>query len=245
MRTTRGALALLAGIAACLGAVAYAAAPHEPARPGPDRERAAASLPRPSIPVHPNRLATSTSATFGFTARGRDPHFSCKLDERGWSVCQSPVAFKKVAVGSHSFSVRSIGRNGRHSQPARFRWRVLEAKDFSIVPQLSGLSALYPGSLPLGLPLRIENPNPVPILITSLQVTTTADPQGCMSAQNLVLTQSNASSAMPLKIKAGGSASVPSAGVSAPTIQLRELAVNQDACQNAQFPLAFSGKARG
>jgi hypothetical protein len=247
MRITRGALALLAGIAGCLGAVALAAAPHEPVRPPPNPERAAAggSLPRPTITRHPNKLAISTSARFSFTARGRGPHFKCKLDERGWSPCQAPVTFKRLAADTHGFSVRSIGPGGLRSRAARFQWRVLEPKDFSIVPQLAGLSALYPGSPPLPLPLAIANPNLVPIFVTSLKVTTTADPQGCTSAENLLLGQSNLSRSAPLRVPAGGSASVPAAAASAPTIQLRELPVNQDACQNAQFPLAFYGKARG
>jgi hypothetical protein len=38
---------------------------------------------------------------------------------------------------------------------------------------------------------------------------------------------------------------LPAVGVAAPTIQLRDLPVNQDACQSASFPLSFSGSARG
>ena len=116
---------------------------------------------------------------------------------------------------------------------------------FSIAPLLSSLSALHPGAPPTALPLVIANPNSVPIFVTGLSVTVTADPVGCASAENLVLGQSGASSAAPIEIPAGGSVSVPSPGASAPTIQLRDLPVNQDACQNARFPLEFSGSARG
>jgi hypothetical protein len=48
-----------------------------------------------------------------------------------------------------------------------------------------------------------------------------------------------------LAVPANGSASLPAAGVAAPTIALRDLPFNQDACQGARFPLAFSGRARG
>jgi hypothetical protein len=122
---------------------------------------------------------------------------------------------------------------------------VLEPKDFSIQPQLAGLGALYPGAPAQALPLAITNPNPVPIFITSLQVRATAEPAGCGSAENLVLTRSSASSAAPIKVPANGSVSLPAPGISAPSIQLRDLPVNQDACQRTQFPLAFSGTARG
>jgi hypothetical protein len=246
MRTMRGMLAVLAGIAG-LGAVAYAASPQSPnpgSAPKAERSQGAGSLPKPKITMRPEKLATSTNAKFGFTVRSGKPRFQCHLDGRPWSTCQSPVSFSKLAAGSHSFSVRSSAR-GRHSKTARFRWQVLEPKDFSITPQLGGLAALYPGAPAQALPLTITNPNPVPILVTSLQVKATADPAGCPSAENLVLSGSSVSSAAPIKVPASGSVSLPAPGASAPSIQLRDLPVSQDACQRAQFPLAFSGTARG
>lgn len=243
----RGVLAVLAGITG-LGAVAYAAVPQGPtpgSTPKAERSQGVDSLPKPKITSHPNKLATSTSAKFAFTVRGAKPRFQCRLDSRSWSTCQTPVAFSKLATGSHSFSVRSLGARGKHGKAVRFRWQVLEPKDFSITPQLAGLSALYPGAPPQALPLTIANPNPVPIFVTSLQVKATADPPGCGSAENLVLAGSSASGTAPFKVPANGSASLPAPGISAPSIQLRDLPVNQDACQRTQFPLAFSGTARG
>lgn len=247
MRTMRGVLVVLAGIAG-LGAVAYAATPHDPT-PGSasktERSQGVGSLPMPKITMHPNKLATSTGAKFAFTVRGIKPRFQCRLDGRPWAACRAPAIFSKLATGSHSFSVRSAGAGGKHSRAVRFRWQVLEAKDFSITPQLTGLSPLFPGAPAQALPLTIANPNPVPIFVTSLQVRATADPAGCASAENLVLAGSSASSAAPIEVPANGSLSLPAPGASAPSIQLRDLPVNQDACQRTQFPLAFSGTARG
>jgi hypothetical protein len=247
MRTMRGMLAVLAGIAG-LGAVAYAASPQSPnpgSAPKAERSQETGALPKPKITMHPDKLTTSANAKFSFTVRAGKPRFQCRLDGRSWSACQVPVSFSKLTVGSHSFSVRSAGPRGKHSKTARFRWQVLEPKDFSITPQLGGLAALYPGAPAQALPLVITNPNPVPILVTSLQVRATADPAGCPSADNLILSGSSASSAAPIKVPASGSVSLPTAGASAPSIQLRDLPVSQDACQRAQFPLAFSGTARG
>jgi hypothetical protein len=247
MRTARGVVAVLAATAG-LGAVAYAAVPQSstpgPA-PKPERVQGAESLPKPKITMHPNKLATSPRAKFGFGVRAGKPRFQCRLDGGPWSVCQSPTAFSKLAIGSHSFSVRAIGTRGRHGSAVRFRWRVLEPMDFSIQPQLGGLGALYPGAPAQALPLAITNPNPVPIFVTGLQVRATGDPPGCASAENLVLTGSSASGAAPIKVPASGAVSLPAPGISAPSIQLRDLPVNQDACQRTQFPLAFSGTARG
>jgi hypothetical protein len=247
MRTMRGVLAVLAGIAG-LGAVAYAASPHghtPDSTAEAQRGQGAGSLPKPRITIHPDKLATSTTAKFTFAVRGGKPRFQCRLDGGPWSACQAPVTFGKLAPGSHSFSVRSTGARGRHSRAARFRWQVLEPKDFSIAPQLAGLGPLFPGAPPQPLPLVITNPNPVPIFVTSLQVRATADPADCASAENLLLGGSSASSGAPIKVPANGSVSLPAPGASAPSIQLRDLPVNQDACQRTRFPLAFSGTARG
>jgi hypothetical protein len=233
------------GMVAFLGAIAYAAGPRRAADTGTEHRSVPVQLPRPKITLHPNKMATSTNARFGFTAGRHVPRFQCRLDRRGWRGCQAPTVFTELTPGKHAFSVRALDRLGRHGRAARFRWRLLEPKDFSIVPQLEGLSPLYPGAPPVALPLRIDNPNPVPIRITSLQVSATGDPQGCPSATNLELLHSNASSLTPLRVPAKGSVSLPMQGVSPPAIRLRDLPVNQDACQHAQFPLAFSGKARG
>lgn len=247
MRTIRGVFALLAGII-CLGAVAYAAVPKSPnpgSAPKPERSQGVESLPKPKITMHPNKLATSTTAKFAFAVRGSKPRFQCKLDGRAWSACQAPTVFSKLAVGSHSFSVRVLAARGRHGKSSRFRWRLLEPMDFSITPQLASLGALYPGAPAQALPLTISNPNPVPILVTSLTASATASPPGCGSAENLVLTGASASSASPIKVPANGSVGLPGLDGSAPAIQLRDLPVNQDACQKGQFPLSFAGTARG
>jgi hypothetical protein len=160
-------------------------------------------------------------------------------------ACRSPVYFLQLSLGNHTFLVRAIGRRGRRSATARFFWMLVEPKDFSIVPDFFGLSALYPGAAPVALPLELTNPNAVPIVVTDLRVSLTHNPDGCNSAENLKLTQSNASNSVPLKIPASGTVQLPSQGVLAPKIQLRDLPVNQNACQNTQFPLAFSGAAHG
>jgi hypothetical protein len=113
------------------------------------------------------------------------------------------------------------------------------------VPQLAGLDALYPGAPALPLRLTISNPNPAPIFVTGLVVTSAAGAPSCSSADNLVLTDAGVSATAPLRVPAHGSVSLPSSAVSAPAIRLRDLPVNQDACQRATFPLSFSGTARG
>jgi hypothetical protein len=234
---------LALGAAACLAGLAYAVAP------AGERGRSERKPPpptwRPTISQHPDKTAVATTARFEFSAGRRAQRFRCSLDRRRWHPCQTPVSFVKLSPGRHSFAVRAFDRRGRASAVARFRWRLLAPKGFAILPQLTGIGALYPGAPATPLPLRIENPNPAPIFVTSLRVATVADPPGCAAATNLLLSAAGLSKARPLRVPAAGSANLPAAGISAPAIQLRDLPVNQDACQRAQFPLSFSGEARG
>jgi len=132
------------GVVACLGAVAYAAAPRDgrDADIGAERTAASARLPGPKITERPNKLATSTTARFGFTVRGRNLRFQCRIDGRAWRACQTPTVFTRLAPGDHAFSVRALDRRGRRGRTTRFRWALLEPKDFSIVPQLTNLARL-------------------------------------------------------------------------------------------------------
>jgi hypothetical protein len=233
------------GIVAILAATAYGATRHSPVAPSATPRPGAARPAKPRITEHPDKVEISMSAKFAFAGRGARPRFECHLDGGRWRACQAPVKYTGLASGDHVFSTRVVDRRGRRSRPARFRWTLLEPKPFSIVPRLSGLGVLYPGAPPLALPLAVTNPNPAPIFVTGLRVSVTADPAGCASAENLVLGESGASVVTPLEVPAGGSVDLPAPGVAAPTIGLRDLPVNQDACMGARFPLEFSGSARG
>ena len=93
--------------------------------------------------------------------------------------------------------------------------------------------------------MLLRNPNPVPILVTRVRVAVSADPPGCGGAANFELIPASPSRRAPLRLAAGASLGLPSPGATAPAIALRDLPVNQDACQGAQLPLRFSGEARG
>jgi len=118
---------------------------------------------------------------------------------------------------------------------------IVRARNFLISGSPDGL--LYPGGPALTIPLHIFNPNPQPIVVTSITVSVAGNPPGCSAEENLRLTQSNASTAQPLRVAPGETVVLPAQGVTAPTIQFLDLPVNQDACQNATFPLLYSGSA--
>lgn len=104
---------------------------------------------------------------------------------------------------------------------------------------------MLPGDPPRPLPVLITNPNSVPIEVTSLTVVFAEDPPGCPDDPNFELVPASVSPSAPLTVTAGGSVSLPSVSVSAPTIALRNLPINQDACQGARVRLAFNGQAHG
>jgi hypothetical protein len=240
------ALVALIGVSGALGAVAYGAMRHDHLAPHAVARSYVPSRPgRPRIVEHPEKLAIATVAGFAFAAGRHGLRFECRLDAASWRSCRARVEFTGLAPGSHALSVRVVDRRGRRSRPARFRWRILQPKKFSIVPRLSGLAALYPGAPPQPLSLTIENPNPVPIFVTGLRVWVGASVPGCAGAENLLLGESGATPTAPLEVPPGGTASLPATGVSAPTIQLRDLPTDQDDCQGARFPLQFSGSAWG
>jgi hypothetical protein len=254
-------LVALVIVTGCLAAVAYAATVSSAPEHGdagrsaaraiaartlvPSPRTGATGLSRPRIVRHPAKTTLSTRVSFRYASRQAEVAFACKLDDAGWKRCgPTQVAYRGLAVGAHRFFVRAEA-GGARSRPARFAWAQAEPKGFSIVPELSALSLLYPGAAPIPVPLVLTNPNSAPIQVTSLKVSVTADSAACPSGANLELVQSSASAKTPVKIPAGGMARLPAAGVSAPAVALRDLPVNQDACQGVSFPLAFLGKALG
>jgi hypothetical protein len=119
-----------------------------------------------------------------------------------------------------------------------------EAEPFTI-EQTAALPDLFPGGEPEPIPLRLENPNPVAISVTSLRVSFAAEPPGCPSEENFLITAAGLSVATPLAIAAEASVELPAEGIAPPTIAMRELPVSQDACQGAQLQLSLEGDAVG
>ncbi|MGC1852165.1 MAG: hypothetical protein WA687_06975 [Solirubrobacterales bacterium] len=195
-------------------------------------------------------LQTSPGGPSGGVTSTR--HFQCGLNGGGWRACSSPHRLDGLAPGSHVFAVRAFNRAGRPGPAVSYSWRQAEPspEQDQVDPQPFSIELrsppddLHPGFLPQQLPILISNPNAVPIEVTSLTIAIDSDSPVC-SAENFALTGSNVSPTAPLIVPAGDSVSLPTATVSAPTIGMLDLPVNQDACQGANIPLVFSGEAHG
>jgi len=261
------ALVVLVGVTGCLAAVAYASGARFAGGPGiavsrrvavggaidlagvPDRLRVPL---RPRFRRRPPKRSLSAAARFRVAARGRQRNpgqpslrFACRLDRGRWRHCRRHVMLRGLGPGRHVFRARAIDRRGRRGTPARYRWTIAAPRDFTVRAGATPPAPLYPGAPPSQVPLLVENPNPVPIFLTRLEVEVTAAPPGCDAATNLRTVPAGVSPAAPAVVPAGGSLSLPAAGVDAPALALRDLPVSQDACRGASFALAFHGSARG
>jgi hypothetical protein len=199
----------------------------------------------PRILARPPAVTVSAAAVFRFASSGRAGASQCRLDRGAWAGCRSPIAYASLAVGGHTFRVRSSAPGLGPGAAARYSWLRAAPRPFRVAPVSPRLGLLYPGAAPVQIPLLVANPNSAPIVITRLRVGIAHDPAGCDSASNLKLAQPNVSLRRPLPVGAGKRVRLPTPKFLAPTIQLRNLPVNQDACQRATFRLTFSGSAHG
>ncbi|HVD39409.1 MAG TPA: hypothetical protein VNC16_00190 [Solirubrobacterales bacterium] len=266
-RATRALVALVAAVT-CLGGVAYATTLSERSRPHgkkakhPPRKQGQGP-PRPRFIEVPPDGGVDPDSQFRFhvappeqraAAPGPGPggpqpaqwrRFECRLDGSEWDGCASPYLVRSLEPGDHSFAVRALNRRGLVGAVAHYRWALLEPREFTVEPLTGALEELMPGAPAQQLPVRIVNPNPAPIEVTSLTVTVSPEPSACPGDPNFAVMPSSLSPEAPLSVPAGGSASLPTATATAPSVAMRELPIDQNACQGATVRLDFSGEARG
>jgi hypothetical protein len=267
-RATRASIALVAAVA-CLGGVAYAATrsgvDHRKGKDAKPAGKRDDGPPRPRFIEVPPSGGILTDVQFRFhiapppqsagrpgpgpgpepTPPSRWRRFQCRFEGGDWSACSSPERIAGLEPGEHAFAVRALNRRGRPGQAAYYRWAQLEPQDFTIDSLAGTLGELMPGAPALHLPVRIGNPNPEPIEVTALTVTATPDAPGCPGDPNFAVTPASVSPSAPLSVPAGGSVTLPTATVAAPTLAMRELPTDQNACQGTTVHLVFSGEARG
>lgn len=201
--------------------------------------------PAPTFVQKPADPSDSDSATFAFANGEANVAYLCQLDGGAYAACSNPVTFKKLADGTHLLSVKARDAAGNVGAPSAYGWRVQtpsKGEPFTIAGGFGGL--LYPGTTGQ-LALRISNPNKKAILVTGLTVTIQPGSSkiGCDGPRNLQITPSNVSAANPLSVPANGSVTLPSGSVSAPSVTMRNLPTNQDACKGAVFSFVYSGSS--
>ncbi|HST68077.1 MAG TPA: hypothetical protein VLI94_00275 [Solirubrobacterales bacterium] len=189
-----------------------------------------------------HRQPSSSPAPAGEAQRS-PRKFQCRYDGGAWRECSSPHRLDALATGPHSFAVRALARSGRPGAAASHSWVQLEPKPIAI-EAAGAIEDLYPGFPAQPLPVRISNPNDVPVQVTRLTVELGADPATC-PGENFKLTPAGVSPTSPLTIPAGSSAGLPAGEISAPAIRMLNLPVDQDPCQGSRLQLVFRGEAHG
>jgi hypothetical protein len=242
---TRKAWAALLGVLGLLACGAYVV---QAARTDKTAKRTSRTAPR--IVAHPAAVTTSSTARFVVRA-ARLAGLRCKLDGSRERACASRVVYRRLGLGTHHFGVRVRGHRGRGSRVRRFAWRVVEEQTGLAVTfpgdedatNASG-TELYPGAQGRTIALRLSNPNGYPIFVTSLTVAVTDTPAGC-GRENFDVTQPDVSDARPLSVSAYSSITLPAGDVSAPSLRLLDLPVNQDPCKSLRvgFDAAASAHA--
>ncbi len=203
-----------------------------------------AAPPKPTITQKPADPSAALSATFAFTDTEAGVVYECRLDGGAWATCASPVTYSGLSAARHTFGVRALDAAANASAATEYSWTVSSqtGRPFNVGGNLTGL--LAPG-LSGTLILTLSNPNGEAIHVTSLTVTVQpgSTKAGCDGPANLQITQSSASAANELVVPANGSVTLPSGGVSAPQVLMRNLPTNQDACKGATFSFSYGGSA--
>jgi hypothetical protein len=195
--------------------------------------------PTPVLTQHPTDPSPTPVSTFAWTDSEPGVTFQCALENGPWNPCTSPYTFTvgNTDSGEHQFEVRALDAAGNASDDVDFTWK-LSQDGFTISGNPVGL--LWPG---VWQPITITftNHNNFAIKITSLTVSISSSPVGCPASPNVELQQSTLSSSNTFSVPANGSATMTTSA--RPQIRLKNLPVNQNACQGGTFNLAYSGTA--
>lgn len=83
------------------------------------------TAPETKLLSHPARKTPKKTARFAFSASESGSSFRCKLDRGAFKPCASPLSYKGLKAGSHSFKVFATDAAGNADpSPAGFGWKV-------------------------------------------------------------------------------------------------------------------------
>jgi len=146
--------------------------------------------------------------------------------------------------GGHVLRVVAIGVRGSRSQTIAYRWTIVPETTFTLSLARPAQEQLYPGGPALAIPLVIGNPSDQTLFVERLVVTASTDSASCPASRNLKVTGSDVSGRRPIRVGPHEQVTLPAEGVTAPTVRMLELPVNQDGCKDARVKLHYVGAGR-
>jgi large repetitive protein len=82
------------------------------------------NIPAPDTSLNARVRKRKHKATFTFGSSDPSATFMCKLDKRALAPCTSPVTFKKLRKGRHTFTVEAVNAAGADPSPATFSFKL-------------------------------------------------------------------------------------------------------------------------
>lgn len=89
-----------------------------PPPPGP------ATVPTVTILAKPAKRGHDRTPTFRFVSDNPAATFQCKLDDRAYRACASPLTFPRLALGGHTFAVKPLDAFGQAGAAASFSFAI-------------------------------------------------------------------------------------------------------------------------
>lgn len=222
------------------------AAPRPPVSPAPATTTTTVidttAPPAPSLTDRPGNPTTNKNAHFKLSSVESGVSFSCSLDGTAYGPCAPTVNYNGLDFAEHCFSAKAVDAAGNASPATTWCWSIVLQGGFPVSGRVE--QRFFPGAT-RSLNLVIGNPYNFPIRVTAVAITvdaTTGQP-GCDGPTNLSVTQGLA---VPVDVPRNSTHSLLELGVDAddwPRLTMPNLPVNQDACKNATFSLAFTGQA--
>ena len=82
----------------------------------------------------PPSITNSRSAEFVFTSDDEEAKFECKINDKEWEKCSSPLILKDLQEGINKIKIRSFDKYGRYEdEPVIYSWRVVSG-EIKVIP---------------------------------------------------------------------------------------------------------------
>jgi Predicted membrane protein len=197
-----------------------------------------------SYAVTISRVAFSGSVAFSVS--GLPAHSSGAFSPpstTGNSTTLTVSTTASTTLGSYTLTVTGKSGATTATAPAHLTVSAAQGKNFTITGSADRL--LAPG-VTGSLNVALTNPNNQPISVTNLAVSLTGTSRSACTTSNFAVGQFSGS--YPLTVPANTTRTLSQLGVPQsgwPTVTMKDLPVNQDACKSTTLTLSYTGTGQG